>query len=125
MTVNEAITKIDNVKPNAYSIEDKIEWLSQLDGLVYQEIIKTHNDFEETTENEFTGYTSEDGDNDMLIPFPYENVYIEWLTAQIDLTNADIGRYNNSVMSFYNDYNQFANWYTRNNMPTQKLGWRL
>ncbi len=125
MTINEAITKIDNVKPNAYSTDDKIEWLSQLDGLVYQELIKTHNDFEETTENKFTGYTSEDGDEEMLIPFPYENVYIEWLTAQIDLTNADIGRYNNSVMSFYNDYNQFANWYTRNHMPTQKLGWRL
>lgn len=125
MTVQEAINKIDERKPNAYSGDDKISWLSQLDGLVYQEVIKKHDDYEETEENRFTGYTAEDLTTEMLITFPYENVYIDWLTMQIDLSNGDIGRYNNSAISFSNNYNQYVNWYRREHMPTQNGGWRL
>lgn len=125
MTVQEAIDKTDQIKPNAYTIEDKIGWLSNLDGQVYEEVIKRHDNYVETEDNRFKGYTVENVDNDLIIPFPYENVYIDWLTAQIDLTNADIGRYNNSITSFYTEYNNFTNWYRREHMPTQKHGWRL
>lgn len=125
MTVQEAIDQIDNVKPNPFTIEEKVKWLSDLDGMVYEELIKTHDDFVETSENKFTGYTTEDMDETLLIPFPFEKTYIDWLASQIDLTNGDISRYNANTMVFMNKFTDFSNWYGRNHMPTQKRGWRL
>lgn len=42
MTISEAINKIDALKPNNFSIEDKIGWLSTLDFTVKREMIDTH-----------------------------------------------------------------------------------
>ena len=42
MTIIEAINKIDTLKPNTYTPEIKIYWLSKLDGIIFDKIIKTH-----------------------------------------------------------------------------------
>ena len=42
MTIIEAINRIDNLKPNDYSQSEKIRWLSVVDNLIYNDIIKTH-----------------------------------------------------------------------------------
>ena len=41
MTIIEAITYADEIKPNSYTQSDKIKWLSQVDGTVKKEIIDT------------------------------------------------------------------------------------
>ena len=42
MTIIEAINRADRLKPNTYSQQDKVNWLSTLDGIVKKEIIDTH-----------------------------------------------------------------------------------
>ena len=42
MQLLEAINKIDALKPNTYSPDEKIWWLSELDGMIKKEIIDTH-----------------------------------------------------------------------------------
>ena len=42
MTIIEAINRIDTLKPNTYSQETKVYWLSKLDGIIFDKIIKTH-----------------------------------------------------------------------------------
>ena len=42
MKIIEAITRIDSLKHNTYSRDDKIAWLSELDEKVKTEIIDTH-----------------------------------------------------------------------------------
>lgn len=125
MTIQEAITIIDQRKPSAYSTDDKVRWLSTLDGRVYEEIIKQHDNYEEDGDNPFSGYTASDLTEEMLIAYPYEDIYIDWLTAQIDLANADIGRYNNAIIAFNTQYTDYSNWYRRNHMPKQTIGWKL
>ena len=39
MTISEAITKIDALRPNMYTDAEKIGWLSKLDGMIYYEIL--------------------------------------------------------------------------------------
>lgn len=42
MTIQEAIDRLDFMKPNQYSDQAKIKWLSELDQLVWNELVMTH-----------------------------------------------------------------------------------
>ena len=53
MTIIEAINRIDNLKPNSYTQQDKVQWLSILDGIIKTEIIDTHQGAEDVI---FDGY---------------------------------------------------------------------
>lgn len=115
MTIIEAISRIDALKPNNYSPEDKVAWLSLLDGSIKKEIIDTHEGGETIT---FNGYNEDTPmDTELLIPSPYDDVYIKWLEAQIDYANSEYGRYNNSMVAYNSALTSFERFYNRNNMP--------
>ena len=117
MTIQEAITQTDDLKPNYYSDEQKIRWLSRLDKQIRLEIIDTH---EGAPEEAFSGYTAEtDTDTVLLVPEPYDEVYIHWLQTQIDLNNAEYEKFNNSNMLFAAAYSSYANAYNRSHMPKE------
>lgn len=115
MTIIEAINKIDTLKSNTYSQEDKIDWLSRLDMMVKTQIVDTHEGAENVT---FTGY---DGDTDLhtvlLVPAPYDEVYLRWLEAQIDYHNDEIDRYNGAITMFNTAYEGYEKYYNRTHMP--------
>lgn len=115
MTIIEAINLIDSLKPNTYSIPDKVRWLSNLDWMIKTEIIDTH---EGAGEKSFGGYTEETPlDTPLLVSAPHEDVYVKWLETQIDYTNGEYGRYNNSMTAFTSAYSTFSNHYNRTHMP--------
>lgn len=119
MTIIEAIDGIDHVKPNAYSMSDKIAWLSALDGMVKRQIMDTHLYQDGEEEISFEPYTdSTDPNTDLLIPFPYDSdCYLAWLESKIDYTNGEYTKYNNSVLKFRDFYADFQNDYNRTHMP--------
>ena len=118
MNIIEAIGNIDAFKPNNYTQQDKIEWLSRLDYMVKTEIIDTHEGGEDFV---FEGYTDDTPiETELLIPAPYDEVYLRWLEAQIDYANGEYGRYNNSMVMFNTTYTAFANFYNRKHMPIGK-----
>ena len=105
MTIIEAINRIDSLKPNSYSQEDKIMWLSTLDGDVKTNIIDTHEGSESVT---FNGYEADVPlDTVLLVPAPYDDVYIKWLEAQIDYANGETSRFNNSIIMYNTAYYAF------------------
>ena len=115
MTIREAIDKIDALKPNSYSSADKIAWLSNLDGIIKEEIIDTHEGGEAVV---FNGYDSTtDTGTVLLVPAPYDDLYIKWLEAQIDYANAEYGKYNNSSNAYNNAYSTYERYYNRHHMP--------
>ena len=122
MTLIKAIEKIDEIKPNVYTQEQKIDWISELDGKTHEEVIKTHNSQNDLI---FAPYTSNDLNVTLIIPFPHDNIYVLYLGAQIDLANADISRYNNRIQTFYTAGNDFYAWYNRTHLPVQKGGWKI
>ena len=118
MTIQGTINHIDAVKPNAYSMTEKIKWLSALDGIVKAEIIDTHEGGEGivfTEYDEQTPLTQE-----LLIPHPYDDVYIKWLEAQIDYANGEYGKYNNSITMYNAAYSAYERCYNRNHLPKSK-----
>ena len=117
MTIIEAINKIDALKPNTYSQDDKIKWLSNIDGIIKEEIIDTHEGGENVV---FNGYGYDVSVNtELLVPYPYDDLYIKWLESQIDYTNAEYGKYNNSVTAYNTAYAAFERYYNRHHKPIQ------
>lgn len=115
MKLIEAITRIDELKHNTIDKTMKLSWLAALDGMVKQQIIDTHAGGEGIT---FTPYTEETPDDtQLLIPAPYEELYLWWLGAQIDYHNGDFTRYNNSIAMFNTAMDVYAELYNRCHMP--------
>lgn len=115
MTIIEAIALVDNLKPNTYTQDDKIRWLSKLDGVVKAEIIDTHQGGSEVA---FRGYDETTPlDTVLLVPAPYDDIYRFWLEAQIDYTNADYDKYNNSITAYNTAYAAFERYYNRTHKP--------
>lgn len=117
MTIKEAIARFDTLYPNAFSYEEKICWLSELDGKIFSEIISLY----ENAPESFTGYTSStDGDTELLVSFPDDDIYIKFMCLKSDLINSDIRRYNNSSMLFNSAYSSLANEYNRTHTYKQE-----
>lgn len=118
MTIMEAIYQVDAVKPNSYSQVEKIKWLSTLDGVIKSEIIDTHEDGEDVVYNGYNENT--EITTPLLVPAPYDVVYIRWLEAQIDYANGEYGKYNNSLTAYNDAYTLYNRYYNRNHMPKGK-----
>lgn len=131
MTILECITRVDSVKPNAYTVEEKVRWLSYLDASIKAQIIDTHE--EEIVETVEETETSEETENieevkglpyscdrltdELLVPFPYDELYMAYLKAKIDEENGETVRYNNTASSFNTLLSEFARAYNREHMP--------
>ena len=117
MTIIEAINKVDVLKPNNYTQTEKVKWLSNLDGLIKSEIIDTHEGGEDIVFNGYEDTTPVE--TEMLVPYPYDDLYIKWLESQIDYNNAEYQKYNNSTTAYNNAYSAFERYYNRQHMPKQ------
>ncbi|MBR2478919.1 MAG: hypothetical protein IKB47_00760 [Clostridia bacterium] len=118
MTIMECLNRIDTIKPNSYSQSEKIKWLSTLDGIIKTEIIDTHEGGEKIP---FKGYGDDEPiSTELLVPPPYDEIYLFWLESKIDYWNGEIDRYNNSNEMYNAAYTSFARYYNRSNKPKGK-----
>ena len=115
MTIIEAINGIDTLKPNTYTQEQKIAWLSALDGRMKADVIDTHEGGEKVV---FEGYNeATDPDTPLIITAPYDEVYITYLEMKIDFANAEYDKYNNSAYLFNSQLDEYKKYYNRTHMP--------
>ena len=113
MTIGEVLSKIDSLKPNTYTQEEKIGWLNQVETMIKKEIIDTH-----LPPVVFVGYTADtDPDTVLIAASPYDNLYVSWLESRIDYYQGEYGKYNNSNAVFTAEYQAYHNWYNRNHEP--------
>ncbi len=106
MTIRQAIGRFDTVLPNELDYAQKLTWLSELDGIVYEDILSF---YKEAPPTAFTGYIlATPGDTPLLVPFPYDKIYIEYLTAMAELVRGNTERYNNAAMLYANTFDAFA-----------------
>ena len=117
MTIIEAINAIDDLYPNTFPQGKKIEQLSKLDGVIKKEIIDKHEGSEEAT---FNGYDENTPlDTELLVPAPYDDIYVFWLQTWIDYWNGEIGRYNNSTAMYKSAFSTYERAYNREHMPKE------
>ena len=119
MTVKECIDQVDNIKPNQYSTEDKVRWLSFLDGIIIEDVLKTHEGYYGEYD-EFEGYSADRTGVKLIVDKPYDVLYEAYLKMKIDEENGETARYNNSV-TLYNSYlGAFRKHYNKTHMPLQE-----
>lgn len=119
MTLNEAVKKFDSICRNTLPEGLKVDWISLLDSIIYNEIILTHENFEKVSFSPYTSDTPED--TVLLVPDPYSELYLKYLTMKKDLHLSDISRYNNSLLLFSTAYTDFENFYNSKNMPIKNV----
>ena len=118
MTILEAIGRTDDLKPNNFTELDKIRWLSELEWIIKENIIDTHEGGEAIVFNGYDENTSTEGI--LLVAAPHDDVYLKWLEAKIDYHNGEYAKYNNSSVAFNNAYSAFERYYNRQHMPKQR-----
>ena len=117
MKISEVIAKLDGLKPNAFTLEDKIGWINELEWRIKREIVDTH----EVTETvEFDGYAGEESMEQVLIaPAPWDIVYLRWLECMVDYYNGESTRFANSRILFNDAYADLTAWYNRTHKPVK------
>ncbi|MBE6812166.1 MAG: hypothetical protein E7523_04715 [Ruminococcaceae bacterium] len=119
MTIRQAIARFDTLYPNEIPYEQKLAWLSELDGIVYEEILSF---YKEAPPTAFTGYIlATPGDSQLLVPFPYDKIYIEYLSSKTELVRGNAERYNNAATLYANTFDAFAADYNRTHTPLQNV----
>lgn len=129
MTVAELIEQYNIERPNNLEDQIKISWLKSCEQMVINEIINSH-DHDPMLNKELslkvaggTLYVSTAGtitehmdtfgmDTELLVPIPYENVYMFFLDQKMAYNQNDTRRYNAAATQYNNAllvYKQFYN----------------
>lgn len=114
MTIGDAITQADALRDNVIDASMKAEWIIALDA----ELAEVLN---ETPEN--LQYP-EDAGADLLMPFPFDDVYVKYLIAQIDYYNMESSLYANDMAIYNNRISEAKSWLRRHNHKPTRRYWR-
>lgn len=122
MTIEEVIASVDELMPNQYSTEQKVKWLSSLDGKIYRDVIMTHRgDFAFYPPGEYTS-----DDVELVVQPPYaEDLYVYYLLSRIAEMNAETAKYNQYSALFNAAYDDWTGWYNRTHRPITFGRWKL
>lgn len=116
MTLREAIDRADNEKPNQFTVDQKVEWLSQVDFNVFNDILTKHHPLPNEI---FAGYTEDNLDDKLFADAPYDAMYVAYLKMKYDEMNEDTVRYNNSVILFNGHLDNYEKFYHRMHKPVK------
>lgn len=119
MTIKECIDGVDNIKPNQYSIRDKVLWLSFIDEIIINDMLKTHEGYDGRYDD-FVGYSEDKLSMPLIVPSPYDRLYTAYLKMKIDGENGETARYNNSAAMFNTYMMEYRKYYNKTHMPLNK-----
>ena len=121
MTVKDAIDMADRDHPNAYAFSDKLRWLSRLDNDLKVKIIDTHEDpvIPYDTVIDYANDSDHFDTTQLIAQAPFDEMYLFYIAAQVDLLNGEYERYNNSNTMFLTAYTDYERWYNRTHTPKQ------
>ena len=103
MTITEAITRANLLRPNAVPDSVKSEWLYSIDAQVAEQM----------GEDDHKKVWPED-DTELLIPFPHDEFYVWHVMAKIDLINEETSLYAADAAVANQMMSESCRWYQRN-----------
>lgn len=116
MTIKECIDIVDDLKPNQYSTKVKVMWLSFIDEIIINDVLKTHKGYDGRYD-EFTGYSENKLSVPLIVKSPYDRLYTAYLKMKIDAENGETARYNNSAELFNSYMMEYRKFYNKTHMP--------
>jgi len=119
MTINEAIDTLDSLQPNTCTREEKLAWLWRLDGFLHAQIWAHYGGV--PAEKPYTPDT--DPDTVLPVTAPWDEIYVRYLQAQVDLVNGELTRYANSSALYNRLLTAYRDHYNRTHTPLG-TGWK-
>lgn len=109
MKIKEAIAFARKLSGNAIDDDTLCRWLSELDGRLMLDFYKG---------SEWMSYSvPQDEEHDLLIPFPWDEMYVHYLEAMVYYSNGEFERYRNSYEMYNKKELEYRQWYARNQFP--------
>lgn len=121
-SINEVMERVSMVKPSAIDEQVKAQWLLDLDGRMYHEVIKF-----DAPDMERPMRYPEDGDKELCIGVPYDKVYDLYLIAMIEFSMREFDEQNNTTELFNEALDAWRAAWRREHRPkgTQRVqAWR-
>lgn len=115
MTILQALAEADRQSPNEINTEQKLRWLSTLDGQIQKELLEAY----QGELAPFSGYNAgtELRTTNLLVPFPFDDLYLRYLVMRIDLEQGELERYNNDAAAFNRIWQSYAAHHGRTHDP--------
>lgn len=110
MTIQKLIDKVQEEKPNTFQPEKVIEFINEIEAGVAEEV-----------NTDIPLYTVDDMDTELLVPAPYDRLYVSYLKSQIDYANEEYASYQINAEQHVQDYADFANWVVRTGQTDKAL----
>lgn len=101
-TLKQIIDLVDGLKPNAFSNDQKTQWVNECEGKVQTEVFLLRpEDIVNLTYDECKNH-------ELLAEPPHDDIYVYYLEAMIDFHNGEYDRYQNSMEMFNEKWNAFV-----------------
>lgn len=111
MTIQDVISTVDTLKPNAIDEGQKLSWLNDVEAMIYREIVLPRQGSEQVVYEEIN--LDCDFNNILIAPEPYSKLYAEYVMSKIDFANREWVSYNNISDTFNQSYAEYSAWYAR------------
>ena len=106
MTVTDTLSQADELRLNTISDEQKAAWVMGLDQQIGERI-----DMASYVHN----WPADDGE--LLLPAPYDRVYVLYLCSQIDYYNNETALYGNDKAVYDEAMSEAMAWWRRQHCP--------
>lgn len=113
--ISEVIERVDRAAENAWTEEEKVRWLMELDGKLLLEVAEG---------DAPPALWPEDGEKALLVPPPYDNLYDLYLFAMMDFHNREWDQYANSSAMFEAAAGEWRRAYRREHLPPHPGGYQ-
>lgn len=113
-TFKEIISRVNEMKPNVFSQQTKLNWLTSLNGKLAADIFLM-----DIKEIRALPQGDEALDSQPLVGFPHEEIYEEYLIAKIDAANGEAREYQNRMQVYDSYYSNFVTWFKATYDPVQ------
>lgn len=110
MTIQNLIDKVQEEKPNTFSTDKLIEFVNEIET-----------DVAEQLSIELEEYTSDNLNDELLVPAPYNRLYVSYLKAQIDYANEEYPSYQLNAEQHVQDFSDFINWVVREQVNVESV----
>ena len=120
MTVQELLSYIDDIRPNAFTDGQKLIWLNELEARIQREVFLS---------GELWQYRlPDDRETVLLLDPPHDAIYRHWMEAMIDYENGEYNKYQNTMQMFNAQWASFVAWFAEKYRPAdgywrERPGW--
>lgn len=108
MTILEAMTQLDTLKPNRYTQENKLRWLTEVDAAAAAVLGREAPDYTDA----FNGL--------LLLPIPFDGAYLRYMEAQIAYHDGAFSAYEAAMGRYVAIFDAFRRDHRRGHVPERK-----